>query len=93
MSFGKLPESPAPGFYRASIKKPEDGDFFLFVGYWGNGEAWINGHSLGRFRHEGPQRALYVPVCWMNEGDNELIIADWDGPSKPIVKGLDYPIY
>ena len=93
MKFGKLPESPAPGCYRAKIKKPEDGDFFLFVGYWGNGEAWINGHSLGRFRHEGPQRALYVPVCWMNEGDNELIIADWDGPSKPIVKGLDYPLY
>ena len=93
MKFGKLPETATPGFYRAKISKPAEGDFFLFVGYWGAGEVWLNGHLLGRYRKEGPQRTLYVPVCWMNEGDNELIIVDWDGPSKAIVKGLDYPLY
>ena len=93
LKFGKLPEAPTPGFYRTKIKKPTEGDFFLFTGYWGAGEVWLNGHSLGRYRKEGPQRALYVPVCWMKEGDNELIIVDWDGPSKAIVKGLDYPLY
>lgn len=93
LSFGKLPETPAPGYYRATIQKPAAGDFYLFVGYWGNGEVWLNGHALGRYRHDGPQRALYVPVCWMKEGENELIISDWDGPSKPVVKGIKYPLY
>ncbi len=93
MNFGNLPETPAPGYYRTKIEKPSDGDFFLFTGYWGSGEVWLNGHSLGRYMQGGPQRALYVPVCWMNEGENELIILDCDGPSKPIVKGIAYPIY
>lgn len=75
----------AAGYYRATFKCSEKGDFYIFTGAWGRGEAWINGHSLGRYSSDGPQRTLYVPGCWLcDNGENELVILDWTG-----LDGLD----
>lgn len=75
------PQQPlAAGRYRATFKCSDRGNFYIFTGAWGRGEAWINGHSLGRYSSDGPQKTLYVPGCWLNEnGDNELLILDWVG--------------
>jgi beta-galactosidase len=87
-----MPDANVPGYYKGTIEKPGDGDFFLYMGDWGKGHVWINGHHIGRFWSDGPQQALYVPACWLNNGSNEIIVLDWIGPEKTIVKGLDYEI-
>ncbi len=44
-----------------------------------SGHVWLNGHNLG----ECPQRVpMYAPECWLNNGDNDLVIFDLNG-SKP----------
>lgn len=79
-----------PGCYRATFDKVRDGDFYLYMGDWGKGEVWLNGHPLGRFWNVGPQTALYVPGCWVKDGANEIVIIDWIGPSKAAILGTDY---
>lgn len=77
-----------PGVYRTTFKRIEKGDTNLFMGNWGRGEVWVNGHSLGRFWNRGPQQTLYLPGCWLNDGDNELLILDWTGPKRAVVEGF-----
>ena len=43
------------------------------------GHVWLNGHNLG----ECPQKVpMYMPECWLKEGDNDLVVFDLYG-SKP----------
>ena len=37
----------------------------------GDGFLTLNGHPLGRFWETGPQRAYFLPSCWLKE-ENEL---------------------
>jgi hypothetical protein len=40
------------------------------------GNVWLNGHNLG----EVPQKhLLYMPACWLNEGENNLVVFDLYG--------------
>ena len=88
-SYGDLQPVLAAGCYRTTFKCEESGDFYLYTGEWGRGEAWINGHSLGRYSAEGPQKTLYVPGCWLNaDGENELVILDWVGLKSDKVECL-----
>ncbi len=34
----------------------------------GNGFLYLNGHPLGRWWQQGPQRDFFLPECWMNFG-------------------------
>ena len=81
-----------PGYYRITFNKHWNGDSYLYMRNWGKGEVWLNGKSLGRFWNSGPQHTLFVPACWLKAGSNELVIVDWIGPDKPVLKGLDYSI-
>lgn len=41
----------------------------------GTGYIWLNGHNLGRYWEEGPQREFYLPDCWLKFGaENTLVI-------------------
>ena len=77
-----------PGFYRAVLSFTTNDDLYLNMSMWSRGEVWINGHSLGRFWNTDGQATLFVPGCWLNKGDNELIILDWIGPVRPVVSGV-----
>lgn len=77
-----------PGFYKIDIPLKPDKDFYLNLSMWSRGEAWINGHSLGRFWNKNGNSTLYVPGCWLKSGNNELIILDWVGPVAPVVSGV-----
>lgn len=90
VEFGNMPDNKKPGIYRATFKRTEVGDTYLFVGSWGRGEVWVNGHSLGRFWNIGPQQMLYLPGCWLHDGENELIVLDWVGAEKPIMEGFKF---
>ncbi len=44
------------------------------------GNVWLNGHNLGESR--SPQNyPLYMPECWLKEGDNDLLVFDLYGSS------------
>lgn len=87
-TFGTLSATGQQGYYRTKFTLPVQGDLFLYMGEWGRGEVWVNGHSLGRFCGLGAQKTLYVPGCWMKDADNELLILDWQGPKIPVIEGF-----
>jgi beta-galactosidase len=43
------------------------------------GHVWLNGHNLGESPQNNP---IYMPECWLKDGDNDLVIFDLYG-SKP----------
>lgn len=80
------------GYYRGTFRLSKTGDTYLNMEQWGKGQAYVNGHALGRFWSIGPQQTLYVPGCWLNEGDNELIVLDVVGPRQTVVWGQTEPV-
>jgi hypothetical protein len=40
----------------------------LLIRASGNGEMFLNGHSIGRYWEVGPQREFFLPECWLNFG-------------------------
>jgi len=85
---GSLPQPKTPGYYRATFNVEKPGDTFLDLSSWGKGQVYVNGHPLGRFWNIGPQQTLYLPGCWMNEGENEVIVLDIIGPECATSCGL-----
>lgn len=77
----RLTEGPA--FWRGNLwLDSEPADTYLDTRNLGKGLVWINGHAIGRFWEIGPQQTLYVPGCWLREGNNELIVLDLLGPKN-----------
>lgn len=83
----KTDDMTASGFYRGHFRLDTTGDTFLDMSSWGKGMLYVNGHAIGRFWSIGPQQTLYVPGCWLREGDNEVIVLDVAGPVRPVVSG------
>ena len=81
-----------PAYYKANFTINKTGDTFLDMSSWGKGLVWVNGRAMGRFWEIGPQQTLYVPGCWLNEGDNEIIVLDLKGPQSAIISGITQPI-
>lgn len=84
--------SDMPAYYKATFKLDKVGDTFLDMSTWGKGMVWVNGHAMGRFWEIGPQQTLFMPGCWLKEGENEILILDLKGPEKASVKGIKKPI-
>jgi beta-galactosidase len=82
----------APAYYRATFSLNKTGDTFLDMTNWKKGMVYVNGHNLGRFWEIGPQQTLYLPGCWLKEGENEVIVLDMVGVDNPVVAGLRQPI-
>lgn len=80
------------GVYRGHFTVDDTADTFIDMSNWGKGLVYVNSHPLGRFWEIGPQQTLYLPGCWLNEGDNEILIFDIVGPTDITAKGLDTPI-
>jgi beta-galactosidase len=54
------------------------------------GHVWLNGHNLG----ECPQKVpVYMPECWLREGENDLVIFDLRGGSPDQVKLGRYELF
>lgn len=85
---GRLPR----GTYRATFHVNKPADTFLNMETWGKGLVYVNGHPLGRFWEIGPQQTLYMPGCWLNEGENEILVFDVIGPKAARAEGLSSPI-
>jgi len=81
-----------PAYYRATFNLEKPGDVFFDMQTWGKGMVWVNGIAIGRFWEIGPQQTLFMPGCWLKEGENEIIVLDLKGPEKALIKGLKQPI-
>lgn len=79
--YAQLLGSTTPGYYRTTFTKSEKGNICLSLASWGRGEVWINGRSLGRFSSQGCP-VIFIPDCWIKDGENELIILDYKGPDE-----------
>ncbi|PUZ29767.1 hypothetical protein DCC81_10105 [Chitinophaga parva] len=51
-----------------------------------HGFIWVNGHNLGRYPEVLPVDGLYIPECWLREGQNELVVFDEYGNSPAAVQ-------
>ncbi|MDR2953862.1 MAG: discoidin domain-containing protein, partial [Prevotella sp.] len=81
-----------PAYYKATFTLDKVGDTFFNMTNWSKGMVWVNGYAIGRFWEIGPQQTLYMPGCWLKEGENEIIILDMSSPEKPETEGLRKPI-
>lgn len=81
-----------PGCYRTTFQVKKPGDTFLNFETWGKGLVYVNGHALGRIWEIGPQQTLYMPGCWLKEGDNEILVFDIIGPKIAKSEGLSEPL-
>ncbi len=77
--FRDLPKTkgalPPGTFYRYRVTM-EAKDTFLDMRAWKRGMVRVNGHWIGRYWSIGPTQTMYVPGCWLKDGDNEIIV--WD---------------
>ena len=80
------------GAYRATFNiKGRPSDTFLNFETWGKGLVYVNGHPMGRIWEIGPQQTLYMPGCWLKQGENEIIVFDIIGPRETKSEGLKEP--
>ena len=79
------------GVYRATFNVRKPSDTFLNFETWGKGLVYVNGHPMGRIWEIGPQQTLYMPGCWLNKGENEILVFDILGPREARIAGLKEP--
>lgn len=81
-----------PAYYKGTFTINTAGDTFLDMSSWGKGMVWVNGRAIGRYWEIGPQQTLYMPGCWLREGENEIIVLEMLSPSESKIEGLCSPI-
>ena len=80
-----------PCFMKGTFKA-EKKDCFVKLDGFTKGFVTVNGKNLGRYWSVGPQQTLYLPGCWLNDGDNEIIVFEQECYEKPQVEIIDTPI-
>src|SRR4051794_41125802 len=89
-SWTKLKSNETPGvpaWYQAhfTVKPPSaTGPHPIYRVKWSGlsrGFIWLNGHNLGRFPELSPIDSIYLPECWLKNGNNTLQIFDEEGQS------------
>ncbi len=83
---GTLSQGPALPATAASTYSKVAGTFLDMRG-WNKGNAWVNGHHLGRFWNIGPQQTLYVPPSWLHEGRNDIVVLEMQPGWYPCIAG------
>lgn len=44
-----------------------------------HGFVFINGHNIGGYPERVPVKSMYIPECWLKEGNNSIIVYDQYG--------------
>ncbi|MCU7549612.1 beta-galactosidase [Chitinophagaceae bacterium LB-8] len=81
-----------PVLRKGIFEVKQKGDTYLDMSNWGKGVVWVNGHNLGRYWEIGPQQTVYVPVEWLKQGKNEIIVFELLKPEQTELKGITKPI-
>lgn len=89
----KSEEKPVPTFLKGNFSingKPKD--TFIRLDSFTKGFVKINGINIGRyFTTAGPQKTLYVPAPFLEEGENEIIVFESDSYRFPEIEFVDTP--
>lgn len=72
------PEDAMLEWYRMTFKLPRKKShawvpWRLHLNASGNGFLYLNGHALGRYWQAGPQHDFFLPECWLNSREENLI--------------------
>lgn len=80
-SFKNTAKPGRPAFYSGSFQITQKRDVFLDMRGWGKGIVFLNNINLGRYWKAGPQQTLYLPGCWLKEGQNSILIFEQQNDS------------
>jgi len=77
-------------FFKGNFNLKKTGDCWIDISDYMKGIVFINGHNLGRYWNIGPQKRLYCPASWLNEGANEIILFDLLQTQPSDIRGYSY---
>ena len=80
-----------PCFLKGTFKAQKEDCFVKLEGFT-KGFVTVNGRNLGRYWEIGPQQTLYLPGCWLKDGDNEIIVFEQEGYKTAQIEIIDKPI-
>lgn len=84
--------SEKPAFYKGTLHVDKVADTFLKPGGFTKGFILVNGRNIGRYYNAaGPQKTLYIPACYLQEGENEIVVFDSDGAKELSTESLSIP--
>jgi len=63
-------------YFKGNFVLSTQGDTYIDMSNFIKGIAWVNGHNLGRYWDIGPQKRLFCPATYLNQGLNEIIVFD-----------------
>ncbi len=93
LSFSPVGKVSAPVFLKGNLRI--DGtpcDTFIRLDGFTKGFVTVNGINLGRYWNPaGPQKTLFLPAPFLREGDNEVIVFESDGYTRPTIEFTDAP--
>ncbi len=77
-----------PAFYRATFTAKTIPGRILRASSKGltRGTMWLNGHNLGRYPEKIKAPGMYLPECWLKDGENRLVVFDEEGAAISPVK-------
>ena len=81
-----------PVMYKNKFQLKEIGDTYVDLTKFGKGTIWINNYNLGRYWNIGPQQTLYVPVEFLNIGENEILLFEFLNNEEKEVNFIRTPI-
>ncbi|KAK2757931.1 hypothetical protein FQN54_004337 [Arachnomyces sp. PD_36] len=67
-------ENDPPLFYSGSFTLDKVGDTYIQLEDWTKGVVWVNDINIGRYWIIGSQQGLYVPNCYLKEGENSIVV-------------------
>lgn len=87
-------KTEAPVVYRGTFGVESIGDTWLDMSKFGKGMVWVNCHNLGRYWQVGAQQGLYLPGCWLKQGQNEITLLETDLSNTPLtLSGVPNPVW
>ena len=89
---GPAGKTHGPVLRRGTFVLDDTGDTYLDMRKWGKGCVWLNGQSLGRYWHIGPQQTLYVPAPWLKKGRNEIVVFEMLKEDQDSLQAVEKPI-
>ncbi len=91
--YGEGLPSEMPAFFKGSLTltgAPKD--TYVRLDGFEHGSVWVNGFNLGRYwNSKGPQKTLYLPAPLLKEGENEIVVLEYDSVTSPVVTFVDSP--
>ena len=75
-------------FFKGNFVLSARGDTYIDMSNFKKGIAWVNGHNLGRYWEIGPQKRLFCPATYLNQGLNEIIVFDLNQTESGLVFGF-----